>query len=239
MQKPMKPYGRALTDYFNGDLSVKIKIHRDDGENFEVPVSMFFKEPEDFSIIENKAIELCFGKVLDIGAGTGSHSLELQRKGFDVTSIDISPEAVEIMIKRGVKNAQCYDIYKYNDKKFNTLLMLSHGIGIVEDIAGLIEFLNHAYTLTEDNGILVVDSLDVRCTDNPAHLAYHERNKRMGRYFGEIHMQFEYKGIKGVQFSWLHIDPDTLEQELTKTRWFSEIIHKEVSGDYLVKLMKR
>ena len=239
MDQPMQLYGLALIDFFNGDHNAKNIIHREDGMSFDLPTNIFFKEPSEFTVIDKKALDLCCGKILDIGAGTGYHSLALQNKGVEVTAIDIAPEAVAIMKKRGIKHAECIDIYQYKGKKFNTLLMMSHGIGITGNLEGFHRFLKHAYELTLPDGILIFDSLDVRQTDDPVNLAYHERNRQMGRYIGEIHWQFEYKGIKGAPVSWLQIDPDTLKEELTRSEWISEIIHKEPTGDYLVKLSKK
>ena len=238
MSEAMTPYGKALNNYYQGDDSAEIIFHRDDGNSIQLPVKIFFREESEMSNIEKKALELCFDEVLDIGAGTGLHSLILQRNGLNVTAIDISPKAVEIMKDRGVKNSECIDVFKYDCGKFDTLLMLLHGIGITGDLDGFHRYLKHAHELTKPNGIIVFDSLDVRCTDNPKHLKYHEYNRKRGRYIGEIHMKIEYKGEIGKSFNWLHIDPDTLNKEIKKTKWNCEIIHKESSGDYLAKLTK-
>jgi len=238
MSGSMSPYGKALTDFYQGDESAEIIYHRDDGYSIKSPVQIFFREESNMSKIERKALQLCFGDVLDIGAGTGLHSLILQNKELNVKAIDISPKAVEIMKNRGVKNVECRDVFKYVGEKFNTLLMLLHGIGITGNLDRFHRYLKHAYELTKSNGIIVFDSLDVRCTDNPKHLEYHEYNRKRGRYIGEIQMQIEYKGEKGKPFNWLHIDPDTLNKEIKKTKWDCEIIHKESSGDYLAKLKK-
>lgn len=232
----MDLYGLALRDYFNGDHSSTMIMHRDDGFKVELPIKVFFAEPQEFSKIEQLALELCFGQVLDIGAGTGRHSLVLQKKGLDVHAIDISEEAVEIMKKRGIKKAECKDIFEFHNGKFDTLLLLMHGIGMVETITGLNKFLNHAHVLIKPNGQLIFDSLDVRCTNDPGNLAYQENNKLKNRYIGEIHLQFEYKGQMGKPWIWLHIDSETLNNEALKTGWNCEIVYQEPSGDYLIKL---
>jgi tellurite methyltransferase len=59
------------------------------------------------------------GKVLDLGCGEGGNSLELAKRGFDVTCIDISKTAVqnikEFAKKNKIKiNVICADIEKYN-----------------------------------------------------------------------------------------------------------------------------
>ncbi|MFH0990101.1 MAG: methyltransferase domain-containing protein [bacterium] len=234
----MNPYGLALLDYFHGDVAACLDVLRDDGLEFKLPVSTFFKDPEQFTLIEKTALALCSGNVLDIGAGAGSHSLYLQHAGVNLRALEISPEAVEVMKQRGVFNVECGDIFEFGGKSFDTLLLLPHGIGLVGSIDGLQRFLHHALHLTNEQGIILFDSLDVRCTDDPVHLAYHRRNMAMNRYFGEIMMSFAYKGIQGEQFSWLQIDPETLEHHSNKLGWHCEILHQEAWGDYLVKLTK-
>ena len=232
----MKPYGLALIDYYNGDSSATVTIIRDDGKYFYIPAQAFFNDSPHFSKIEQLALDLCFGDVLDIGAGVGRHSLVLQNKGLDVLAIDIVSEAVDIMRKNGIRRADCIDVYDLEGYRFDTLLMLMHGIGLTENLAGLNRFLVHAHSLIKPAGILVFDSLDVRVNSTPENLEYQERNKLMNRYFGEIHMQFEYKGITGEPFTWLQVDPETLISESLRTGWKCEIIHKEPWGDYLAKL---
>lgn len=238
-KQSMDPYGLALRDYFNGDRSSTLILHRDDGREFELPAKVFFAEPPEFTKIEKLALELCFGHVLDIGAGTGRHSLELQNKGLNVYAIDIAAEAVEIMKKRGVKKVECKDIFAFNNGQFDTLLLLLHGIGMVETIAGLNKFLKHAHSLIRPNGLLIFDSLDVRRTDDPANLAYQESNRLKNRYIGEIHLQFEYKGQKGDPWIWLHVNPETLYHEASKAGWVFEMIYEEPWGDYLAKLTEK
>jgi len=238
-ENSMEPYGLALLDYFNGDHSATQIFHRDDGRDFEVPISLFFRDSAGFSRIEQTAIELCSGRVLDIGAGTGRHSLVLQEKGIDVIALDVSPQAIDIMKKRGVRGVYHGDIFEFNQGKFDTLLMMLHGIGMVGTLAGLRHFLNHAHTLIAPGGIVVFDSLDVRCTDDPAHLAYHERNRNENRFIGEIRFQIEYKGKRGPLFSWLQADPDTLKEVSVVEGWNTEIVCQEPSGDYLARLSER
>jgi 2-polyprenyl-3-methyl-5-hydroxy-6-metoxy-1,4-benzoquinol methylase len=232
----MEPYASALVDFFNGDASAKFMIHRDDRQRLdEVPVAVFFQEPTDFPPLEQTALELCYGNVLDIGAGAGRHSLALQESGLSVCAIDISSKVVEIMQKRGVKDARCISIFDFEEGPFDTLLIMMHGIGMVETLDGLKRFLEHAHKLVKPDGQILLDSLDVRCTDDPVHLAYHERNRQAGRYFGEMHLQFEYKGQKGQPLIWLHVDPETLANSASEAGWRCQIIYQE-EGNYLARL---
>ncbi len=232
----MDLYGRSLHDFFMGESSAKVIVHREDGYTSDLPISAFFREPVDFSFLEQTALDLCRGEVLDIGAGAGCHSLVLQERGMKVRAIDISPYAIEVMAKRGVKDARCIDVFELDNERFDTLLMMMHGIGLVGDLSGLDRFLHHAHRLLKPNGQIICDSLDVRCTDNPVHLAYQEANRQAGHYFGEIRMQFEYKGQTGPFFSWLHVDPKTLADHAERMAWACQVSYQEKSGDYLAQL---
>jgi len=190
----MYPFGCALHAYFRGETSAQITVRRDDGHEDRLPISLFFRPPDQLTPIEVAAIERCWGHVLDIGAGAGIHSLVLQSHGMLVTAIDTSAQAVELMKERGVADVRCVDVFDFEEGPLDTLLMLGHGIGMAEDIPGLARFLAHAHQLTSADGQILVHSLDVSETDDPDHLAYHESNRRAGRYIGEVRLQFEFQG---------------------------------------------
>ena len=122
----------------------------------------------------------CFGKVLDVGAGVGPHSLALQTMGLDVYAIDISTEACEIMKKRGLKNVLCSNVYGLRENNFDTILLMGRAIGFVGDLAGMAKFLRHCDTILSSNGIILLNSLDVRITSEPAHLDYQKKKKNGG-----------------------------------------------------------
>ena len=233
----MKPYGLALLDYYNGNLSATITVHRDDGWRDEMAVSTFFRQAQDLDV-ERTALDLCRGRTLDVGAGTGCHSLFLQDKGLAVCAIDVSPEAVQIMRERGVIDVRQADILSFESKTFDTILMMGHGIGVVEDIRGLNQFLDHIITLLSEDGQVLLTSLDVQVPNDPIHLRYQERNLEAGRYFGEIRMQFEYRDSKGPLFGWLHIDPETLRNYASKAGWNCEVTLQQDDGNYLARLTR-
>jgi len=234
----MEPFGMALRAYFEGDTSAELIIRRDDGLESPLPVSFFFRDPSGFTNIDHAALERCMGHVLDVGAGAGVHSLVLHGKGFPLTAIDISPQTVDILKQRGLKDVHCADIFGFREGRFDTLLMMGHGIGMVETIEGLDRFLAHVRGLLSEEGQVLLDSLDVRVTEDPKNLAYHEANRQARRYIGEIRMQFEYQGRKGPYCGWLHIDPATLKEHAVKQGWDCEVLMEEASGDYLARLSK-
>jgi SAM-dependent methyltransferase len=228
-----------LLAYYRGDTQAELVIRRDDGLEDRLPMSHFFRPPEQFVPIEVMALGRCRGRVLDIGAGTGLHSLALQSRGLTVTAIDVNSLAVTIMKERGVDEARCADIFDFDCGPFDTLLMLGHGIGMAEDLAGLDRFLAHARTLVHRDGQALVHSHDVRKTQDPRHLAYHDANRRAGRYIGEIRMRFVFERETGPLCGWLHVDPETLEHHAEQSGWVCDVVVEEESGDYLARLTRR
>jgi SAM-dependent methyltransferase len=235
--KAMEPYGAALA-YFAGNTGAVLIVHREDGQTTQLPVSYFFRPPSAFTPIEEAAIARCGGHVLDVGAGTGLHSLVLQQRGFRVTAIDVSPQAVEVMARRGVEDVHCADLFEYQGGPFDTVLMMGHGIGMVETLAGLDRFLARARGLLSEKGQVLLDSLDVRGTTDPKNLAYQDANRRAGRYIGEVRLHFEYQGQKGPPCGWLHVDRETLQEHAAKAGWECEVIRAAASGDYLARLTR-
>lgn len=235
----MAPFGEALKSYCNGNLRAGVVVRRDDGVAAPLPISHFFREPSSFSRIECEALKQCRGHVLDAGAGAGLHTLELQRRGEVVTALDICPDAVEVMARRGVKEAVQSDIFTFVARKFDTLLLLGHGIGMMESIAGLDRFLAHADELLSPGGQILLDSMDPAVTTDAGNLAYHAANRRAGRYIGEVRMCFEFEGKAGPYCGWLHVDPGTLRDRAAEAGWSSTAIIQESNGEFLARIKKR
>jgi len=183
--KPMEPFGLALKEFYQGNKNAKVIFYRDDGIKEDHYVANYFRTEEEFTFLEKHAISLCKGKILDIGAGVGPHALKLQNLGLTVLAIDISSKACKIMKKRGVLNVKHGSVYDVKNEKFDTILLLGRSIGFVEDLQGLRTFLEHCKNLLKSDGYILMDSLDVRTTTNPDHLAYHKRNLQLDHYFGE------------------------------------------------------
>jgi SAM-dependent methyltransferase len=234
----MDPFGAALQAGLAGDVDAELVLRRDDGREGRLPVGWFFRGPSAFTPVEAAAIDRCAGHVLDAGAGSGLHSLVLQEQGLQVTAIDVSARAVEVMTRRGVADTQCEDVFDCRRGPFDTVLMMGHGIGMVETLAGLDRFLAFARGLVAETGQVLLDSLDVRVSDDPENLAYHEANRRAGRYVGEIRLQSEFQGERGPYYGWLHVDADTLTEHAATAGWRCEVVRREDSGDYLARLSR-
>ncbi|MFX1572527.1 MAG: class I SAM-dependent methyltransferase [Promethearchaeota archaeon] len=236
IEKAFEPFGIALEDFYNGKEGVKINLYRDDGLISEVPIGYFFRSPKDFSSIEKQAIRLCKGKVIDIGAGVGPHSLELQRLGFEVYAIDISSHACSIMKKRGLKNVQCTDFYNLKLDSYDTILLLGLSIGFVGNLNGLKKFLSYCKTRLNPKGIIILDSVDIRLMEEQIYLNYQERNRKLGKYIGEATFQIKYKNTLGDKFQNLQVDPNTLKEITQELGLSCKILGKEEDGNYIAMI---
>src|SRR5438552_1546934 len=111
MKSSEDAYGRQFFDEYNTQKPTAETIERDDGLiETGSKEGTYFSEYENWSPTEKRAIEFVKGKVLDVGCGAGRHSLYLQEKGFDVTGIDNSPDAIKVCKLRGLKKAEALPI---------------------------------------------------------------------------------------------------------------------------------
>jgi SAM-dependent methyltransferase len=230
------PFSQAILDYWHGDTKATYAIHRDDGFSIPVPVAPFFASPP-FNPLEQLALDRSTGRVLEVGAGVGRHSLFLQEHGHPVTAVELEPELVAIMSERGVTEPLATNITSLVDRQFDTILMLMNGFGLVGTPAGAAAFFDQARRLLSPGGQILCDSLDVRRTTNPVHLAYQVENLRRGRLVGQMRFWMEYRGQRGEPFDWLHMDFDGLRDLAQKRGWSAEMLAQEETGHYLARLV--
>ena len=227
-------YGEALAEYFDKqELESPLYLHSTYGDIEEMPVEIFYREEEDFPELEFIALSLCDGKVLDVGAGAGAHALYLQEKGFDVSALEISHAACNILQQRGVQNIMNNDFFELKNQKYDTLLFLMNGIGLAENIDGFRKLLAHSKSLLTERGQLLFDSSDI------SYLYEEYRIQRPSYYFGEIGYQYEFKGIKGEPFKWLYLDQKTLIKIAHEENWVVQILFEDDNDQYLVRMEPR
>jgi ubiquinone/menaquinone biosynthesis C-methylase UbiE len=100
--------------------------------------------------------------VLDLGCGTGRHSIFLANSGFVVTATDISEHGVTITQKRAQEKGLnikvlCHDMRKipFDDNTFDAVLCVwTSGHGLLED---MVAHINEMVRVTKPNGFIFVD----------------------------------------------------------------------------------
>lgn len=226
----INPYAQAILDYFNFQPRVKLVIDTSYGILEEMPLEVLFRGEEDFSSLENYALNLCRGKVLDVGAGVGACSLALQNRDFDVTALEVETTLAEIMVKRGIKKVVCKDIFEYQGRSFDTILMMMNGLGLVGTIQGLEIFLEHAKQLVSPSGQILLDSSDIS-------YFYDDKARPEAHYFGEIGYRYQYQDKKGEWFKWLYVDPGKLQEITNSHGWYTQILYADETDQYLARLI--
>ncbi len=224
-------YGTILKDFYSGKPAKRVLLHNHYGEAEEYPIHIFFRDVAVMPEAETIALDLCKGKVLDLGAGSGNHALALQQKGFEVTAIDISEGACEVMRLRGVEKIVCADVMGFSGDKFDTLLLMMNGIGFCGYIDDLRLFLNHAGTLLNTGGQILFDSSDVS-------YLYEDLDRTADPYYGETDYQYECNGQKGDWFSWLYIDEWTMRKVAKECGWELQVVYQNLNDNYLGRLTK-
>ncbi len=236
---PVKdPMGTALLDYLTGSHDENITVKSSITEDDVIPVNYLFRDFEEMPEMEQKALKLCKGKVLDIGAGSGSHSLYLQKNGIEVTGIDISENACRCCAKQGVKNIVNDDFFTFpSNQKYDTLLMMMNGIGFVGSVANLDIFFHKAKQLLTPGGQILLDSSDIKYMfedeDEEIQEIFYGEDEA---YYGEVTYLMEYKDIIGEPFKWLFADPDLLKTKAEKFGFKFEKLIVGLNHDYLARL---
>jgi SAM-dependent methyltransferase len=219
-----------------GDTSAAFIAYNGPERKVTVPAAIFFKGFESFSEMEKRAVELCSGRVLDLGAGAGRHSLALQERGLSVCAVEVVPECAEVMRRRGVREVCCADVLDFGGGTFDTLLGAMNGLTMVRELSRLRPFLAHLRGLVREGGQYLVDSTDLRHAASLGAPSASDAQTQAGGYFGELPIQLEYGGLKGRRFTELYVDPETLARHAAPAGWDCEVLLRQENGRYLARL---
>ena len=233
-----EPHVAALLAYESGDPGATITVVDDLGDTDPLPASWFFRDEEALPALERTALELCRGRVLELGAGAGAHTLVLQDRGHEVCAVEILPELVDLLTRRGAVDARLGDVFRLPEGHWDTILMLMNGLGLPETLAGLDRYLSVASSRLAPGGQILADSTDVRSlASEPVDVgAFPVRPD--GRYVGEIQFRLSFRGLEGEPFSQLYVDPDTLAAVGEPHGWRTEIVSDGEHGAYLARLSR-
>lgn len=227
-------FGKAILDYQTGNNPQDLVTETNISDPDEMAVSYLFRSFQDMPAIEQKAMNLSRGKVLDVGCGAGSHALHLQQNGLSVTAIDQSAAAVETCELRGLTDVKLSALLDFSDGKFDTILLLMNGTGIFGKLSNVSAYLTHLKTLLAPGGQILIDSSDL--------IYMFDEDEDGGAwipsdgYYGELTFTVSYKGQTEEPFDWLYLDYNTLQNAAHANGLQCELILEGAHFDYLAKL---
>lgn len=223
-------FGKAILEYQTSNSPEDLVTETSISEADEMSVAYLFRDFDEMPKLEQKAFQLAKGKVLDIGCGAGSHSLYLQEKGFEVTSIDISENAIKACQLRGLKNAKAQNVLDLENEKFDTILLLMNGTGIFGTLTETPKFLQKLKSLLNPNGQILIDSSDII-------YMFDEDEVPTSPYYGELMFTISYKNETENPFPWLYLDYILLEKLALENGLQCELIENGEHYDYLARLL--
>tara|TARA_R110002126_G_scaffold162111_12_gene310087 strand:- start:953 stop:1651 length:699 start_codon:yes stop_codon:yes gene_type:complete len=226
-------FGKALLDFQNGNYSEDIMTSTNISDEDALPIPYLFRDYKDMPKLEQKALKLSKGSILDVGCGSGSHSLYLQKKGFKIKAIDISKGAIEVTKHRGVLKANVLNILDETET-FDTILLLMNGTGIFQELTQVSKYLSHLKSLLNPNGQILIDSSDIKYMYEDEDGGYWmDMNSS---YYGELDYFLSYKGEKEAPMKWLYLDFETLKLACETVGLKCELVLEGAHFDYLAQL---
>ena len=232
-------FGKAILDYQTNNSPEDLITATSISDEDEMSVAYLFRSFEEMPVLEQKALQLAKGTILDVGCGAGSHSLYLQKEQkLEVTSIDISENAVQTCKLRGLQNVNVQNILEMEvddlHAKFDTILLLMNGTGIFGTLKNTPQFLQKLKTLLNPKGQILIDSSDIIYMfdeDEEGAVTIPAND-----YYGEVQYTITYKGENEDAFPWLYIDYITLQNAAHANGLQCELILEGLHYDYLAKL---
>ena len=228
-------FGNALRDYHNKNYTEDLITSTNISDDDALPLPYLFRSFSEMPKLEQKALQLAKGTILDVGCGSGSHSLYFQENGFNVKAIDISEGAVDVAKKRGLKHVELKALLDETET-FDTILLLMNGTGIFQELSQVSMYLNHLKTLLKPNGQILIDSSDIQ-------YMYEDEDGGLwidtnANYYGELDYFLSYKGEDEDPMKWLYLDFERLQLACDTVGLKCEKIMDGEHFDYLARITK-
>ena len=229
-------FGKAILDYQTNNAPEDLITETSISDEDAMSVAYLFRSFDEMPKLEQLALQLAKGRILDVGCGAGSHSLYLQNTlNLDITAIDISENAVTACKLRGIQKTMVQDVMTLENETFDTILLLMNGAGMCGRLKNISKFLLKLKSLLNENGQILLDSSDI--------IYMFDEDEDGGKwipsvndYYGEVVFKVSYKGQKEKPFHWMYIDYNTLQNAAFSNGLKCELIQEGEHYDYLARL---
>jgi SAM-dependent methyltransferase len=221
-------YGRLILDYLETGESIEI-VERDGGfiDGSRYGPGYYFSPFRRWPKAERQALRLARGRVLDIGCGAGRVALHLQERGHDVVGIDVSPLAVEVSRRRGVRDVRELPVTRIGRGlgRFDTIVMFGNNFGLMGSRRRAPWLLRRFKSIVNDGARILAESV----------------NRRRGRMGGQLRIRIRYHEYATPWFDYLLASPEEMAELAEAGGWrLSRVIDEgdvvyvgvlELSGD--------
>ncbi len=226
-------FGNALLDYQNKNYTEDLITSTSISDDDILPLPYLFRDYKDMPQLEQKALQLCKGTILDVGCGAGSHSLYLQNEGLTVKAIDISKGAIDVCKQRGIINTEIKDVLQETET-FDTIILLMNGTGIFQELFLVSNYLKHLKSLLKPNGQILIDSSDIKYMYEDDDGGYWFNTN--SNYYGELDYFLSYKDEKETPMKWLYLDFKTLKAASESVSLKCKLVFEGEHYEYLARL---
>lgn len=233
--RPPDIFGKAFLSYLNGEAPESIEVWIDGEEQDPLPPAYFFRGTDEMPLLEQLALDCSRGRTLDVGAAAGCHSLVLQHAGIDVTALEISFLACEVMRKRGIKKVVQEDFFSFKDDAgYDTILLMMNGLGMGQSVEGTTRLLQKAASLLNKGGVILGDTSDI------SYFREERENERglslqppIDHYYGMVHFQLKWNALFD-EFNWIYPDPELLKNAAHEAKLTCELVSDGPHHDFLM-----
>lgn len=229
MARRADAFGEAIRAHHENGEAYEIR-ERDDGHIEAHAMDVYFRSIDEWLPSEQETIGRARGRVLDVGCGAGRHALYLQERGHEVVGLDVSPGALAVAEERGLERTMerdVADLVEYDGEPFETIVMFGNNFGLVGTADRTPVVLDALSSATTEDAVLLAGSMDPHRTNDPDHLAYHERNVDRGRLPGALRLRVRYKLARSDWFDYLLASPDEMRSVVEGTDWAVQEIHQD------------
>jgi len=229
-------FGKALLDYLDGRGDRQLILEADDGSSAPaMPPAWFFQTSDEWYSWEKKALAALKGPILDLGCGAGRVSLYLQEKGLDVTALDVSPNAVEVCRRRGIRDVRLGDLRNPpKDKRWKSILMLCGNLGLAGGWSESRDLLAKLAKISTEDAILIGDTVDPTITDDPDEIEYQRKQVETGHYIGQVRLRLGYGEIISPWWEQSNFAIRDIPSLVEGTGWSLQVHHINDMDHYVV-----